>query len=245
MLPPKRYIDMIKEMPNSSATLASRLTRRPTAADRALELATLPSTARGLADQLQVSRQAAERIIRDLVSDGRLVKGPRGVRGHVYHRPGAPPADADQAPAARAMLDLLVADRFTPLSELLPRLGVARSYASTLANELADRGLVEKIRRSGKPYLRLKADTPAVAEPTLVIARNRRSILKALGTQGALSTSELRRHTSLERWAAAKVPLKVEMQILRKQALIEAVDKDAGRPRYRLTELGQDALKHL
>lgn len=210
-----------------------------------LALAQLPATPRGLALQLRVSRQAIERTLRALVSDGRLVKGPRGPGGHIYHRPGAPPAEPVPAPAARALMDLLAADRFIPLSELLPRLRVARTYASTLANELADRGLVEKIRRSGKPYLRLKVDTPAAAEPTYVIAESRRAILEALGNHGALSTAEIRHRTGEERWASAKVPLKVEMQILRKQALIEAVDEDAGRPRYRLTEMGQGALKHL
>lgn len=216
-----------------------------TAADRALEVAQLPATARGLADQLQLSRQAIERTLRALVSDGRLVRGPRGPGGHIYHRPGAPPAETSPAPAARALLDLLAADRFTPLSDLLPRLGVARTYASTLANKLADRGLIEKIRRSGKPYLRLKVDTPAAAEPTYVIAEGRRAILHALVSHGALSTAEIRHHTGRERWASAKVPLKVEMQILRRQALIESVDEAVGRPRYRLTELGQSALQHL
>lgn len=202
-------------------------------------------TARGLADQLQVSRQAVERTLRVLVRDGRLVKGPRGPSGHIYHRPGAPPAELVHAPAARAILDLLAEDRFTPLSELLPRLGIARTYASTLANELSARGLVEKVRRSGKPFLRLKVDTPAAAEPTYVIAENRRAILQALVTHGALSTAEIRHHTGRERWASANVPLKVEMQILRRQALIQSVDDAVGRPRYRLTELGQSALQHL
>lgn len=216
-----------------------------TAADRALEVAQLPATARGLADQLRVSRQAVERTLRALVSDGRLVKGRRGPGGHIYHRPGAPPGELVHAPAACAILDLLAEDRFTPLSELLPRLGIARTYASTLANELSARGLVEKVRRSGKPFLRLKVDTPAAAEPTYVIAESRRAILEALVTHGALSTAEIRHHTCRERWASAKVPLKVEMQILRKQALIEAVDEDSGRPRYRLTKMGKRALKHL
>ncbi|WP_062096057.1 hypothetical protein [Caulobacter sp. CCH5-E12] len=131
------------------------------------------------------------------------------------------------------------------MSDLLPRLGVARTYASTLASELVARGLVEKIRRSGKPFLRLKVDTPAIAEPTYVIAESRRAILEALGTHGALSTAEIRNRTGRERWASAKVPLKVEMQTLRKQTLIESVDEAVGRPRYRLTELGQGTLQHL
>lgn len=180
-----------------------------------------------------------------LVRDGHLVRGPRGPGGHIYHHPSAPPEEIVHAPAARAILDLLAEDCFTPLSDLLPRLGVARTYASTLASELVARGLVEKIRRSGKPFLRLKVDTPAIAEPTYVIAESRRAILEALGTHGALSTAEIRNRTGRERWASAKVPLKVEMQTLRKQTLIESVDEAVGRPRYRLTELGQGTLQHL
>lgn len=228
-------------MPKPSTNRSDRLSKRPTAADRALAQARLPATARGLADQLQVSRQAVERVLRDLVNQGRLVKGPRGLGGHLYYRPGERPPETDQAPTAQSMLGLLKADQFTALSDLLPHLGVARTYASTLANALADRGLVEKIRRSGRPYLRLKADAPAVAEPTYIIAANRRAILEALDGLGALSTAEIREHTGVERWTAAKVPLKVEMQILRRQALIEAVGEGTGRPRYRLTAAGKAA----
>jgi hypothetical protein len=114
-----------------------------------------------------------------------------------------------------------------------------------LANELAERGLIEKIRRSGRPYLRLKVDGPPEIEPTFVIALNRRAILEVLQQHGALSTAEIRRHTGEPRWATAKVPLKVEMQILRKQALIEAAGQGPGRPCYRLAKAGQDALQHL
>ena len=199
-------------------------------------------TARGLADQLQVSRQAVERTLRVLVRDGRLVKGPRGPSGHIYHRPDTPPAKLGHAPAARAILDLLAEDRFTPLSELVRKLGIARTYASTLAKELADHGVVEKVRRSGKPYLRLMVDTPAEAEPTYVITQNRRSILEALGRHGALRTAEIRRYTPHILWASAKVPLKGEMQILRTQRLIVAVDEGVGHPRYSLTRLGENAL---
>lgn len=195
-----------------------------------------------MADQLQVSRQAVERTLRALVSDGRLVRTRRGPAGHIYHRPGAPPEEPVLAPASRAILDLLSEDRFTPLSELVPRLGIARTYASTLAKELADHGLVDKVRWSGKPYLRLMVDRPAEAEPTYVVTQNRRSILEALGRYGALRTAEIRRHTRHILWASAKVPLKGEMQILRTQRLIVAVDEGAGHPRYTLTRLGRNAL---
>lgn len=222
-------------------------TRTATAADRALARMSLPATTRALVDELSITRQGVERILRDLVRDGRLVKGPRGPGGHVYYRPDAPPEAPDQPPAARMLLSLLCADRFTALSELLPRLGVARTYASTLANDLADRGLVEKIRRSGRPYLRLMVDMPAAAEPTLVIAANRRAILEVLQHHGALTTAQIRHHAGEARWAAAKVPLKIEMQILRRQALIETAGEGEGtsRPRYRVTLAGSAALTQL